>query len=106
MENIIPNILDALVPIIITTLASFFAWLGTRIKKYYDEKAKNEILRDIISSTVKYVEQVYKDIHGPEKLEEARTIACDWLAEKGIKVGDVELTILIESFVNGLNTSK
>ena len=66
--------------------------------KYVDTQTKKEIVKD----TVNYVEQVFKDIHGAEKLEKAKEKALEWLNEKGIKISETELEILIESAVNGL----
>lgn len=99
MNEILITILNALVPILIT-------WLGTKIKNYYDEKTKNETVKNIAEHTVKYVEQVFTDLKGVEKLEKAKNVAIDWLKDKNIKISDAELTILLESFVNGLKTDK
>lgn len=103
MKEILLVILNGLIPTIVTLLAGVLTWLGLKINKYLTEKERNEIIKSIIENTVKYVEQVYKDIHGPEKLEQAKEIAFMWLNEKGIEIGDAELTILIESFVNAIS---
>lgn len=106
MNEILITILNALVPILITGLTAFLTWLGTKIKNYYDEKTKNETVKNIAEHTVKYVEQVFTDLKGVEKLEKAKNVAIDWLKDKNIKISDAELTILLESFVNGLKTDK
>ncbi len=102
MEEVIKTIVDALIPVLITVIGGLLTWLGTKIKSYFDEKRKDETVDKILGSTVKYIEQVYKDIHGEEKLKKAKEIASGWLKSKKIKISDEELNILIESFVNGL----
>lgn len=54
-------------------------------------------------STVKYVEQIYTDIHGEDKLNEALKQASSILQEKGIQVSQDQLKTLIESAVYGMN---
>lgn len=97
--EILQNYLLEILATVITAVASF---IGIRIKnaytKYVDTKTKKEIVKD----TVNYVEQVFKDIHGEEKLNKAKEKALEWLSEKGIKISETELEILIESAVNGL----
>ena len=85
---------------ILTGIASF---IGIKIKKVYEEYVNTKVKKDVVDSTVKYIEQVYKDIHGEEKLNKAKEKALEWLNEKNISVSDTELEILIESAVNGFN---
>ena len=97
--DILQNYLFEILATVITAVASF---IGLAIKnaytKYVDTKTKKEIVKD----TVSYVEQVFKDVHGIEKLEKAKEKALEWLNEKGIKISETELEILIESAVNSL----
>ena len=97
-EEIQPYILEIIVAIL-TGVASF---IGMKVKKVYEEYVNTKTKKDVVDTTVKYVEQVYKDIHGEEKLEKAKEKALEWLNEKGIKISETELEILIESAVNGL----
>ena len=90
----------SLIYAIITGIAGY---LGIVIKnlvtKYLNDKTK----RDIAKTTVKYVEQVYKDLHGEEKLMQALTAASEMLAEKGITVTELEMRVLIEAAVAEFN---
>lgn len=95
----IQNYLFEILATIITTIASF---IGVSIKNVYTKYINTKTKKEIIKDTVIYVEQVYKDIHGAEKLEMAKRKAIEWLNEKGIKISETELEILIESAVNGL----
>ena len=98
-ELLKPYLLEILVAII-TGVASF---VGIEVKKIYEKYINTKVKRDVVDSTVKYVEQVFKDIHGEEKLNKAKEKARQWLAEKGISISEVELEILIESAVNAFN---
>lgn len=102
MKEIIIELLSNILPILATALGGIIAYLGNKIKKYYDEKYKTETIDAILKSTVDYVEQVFTDIKGKEKLDKARDVALNRLKNKGINIDEIELTILIESFVRGL----
>lgn len=96
-----PYILEIIVAIL-TGVASF---IGMKVKKVYEDHVNTKTKKDVVDTTVKYVEQVYKDIHGAKKLEKAKEKALEWLNEKGITISDTELEILIEASVNGFKNS-
>lgn len=89
-------------PMIITALAGFFAWLGNKMKNAYDEKVNTDIKRKVAEDVVKFVEQVNADLDGAEKFELAKDKAVQWLNDKNIKVSETEIEVLIESFVKQL----
>lgn len=95
----IQNYLFEILATIITALASF---IGVSIKNAYTKYINTQTKKEVVKDTVNYVEQVFKDIHGQEKLDKAKEKALEWLNEKGIKISETELEILIESAVNGL----
>lgn len=99
MEILQPYMLEIIVAIL-TGIASF---IGIEIKKIYEKYVNTKVKEDVVKLTVKYVEQVYKNIHGQEKLNKAKEKALDWLNEKNITVSEVELEILIEAVVNEFN---
>ena len=78
-------------------------WLGIvvkdLVKKHLDDKTKLAVAK----TTVQYVEQVFKDLHGEEKLNEALSAASEMLAEKGITVTDLEMRVLIEAALAEFN---
>jgi hypothetical protein len=84
-------------------ITAIAGWLGIvvkdLVKKHLDDKTKLAVAK----TTVQYVEQVFKDIHGEEKLNKALEAASDMLAEKGIAVTDLELRVLIEAAVAEFN---
>lgn len=103
MKEILTELINNILPIIATALGGIIAYLGNKIKKYYDEKYKTETVDAIIKSTVDYVEQVFIDLKGKEKLDKARDVALNRLKTKGINIDEIELTIIIEAFVRGLS---
>lgn len=64
------------------------------------EARKND---EVISLSDKAVEQMYKDLHGDEKLQKALEAASDMLLTKGITISDIELRLLIEAAVAEFN---
>lgn len=85
---------------IITAVAGY---IGIMVKNLVTKYLNDKIKKDVAKSAVQFVEQVYKDIHGEEKLREALAAASEMLAEKGITVTDLELRVLIESAVAEFN---
>ena len=85
---------------IITAIAGY---IGIVIKnlctKYINDKTKANVAK----KAVQFVEQVYKDLHGEEKLNKALSAASEMLAEKSIFVSDLEMRVLIEAAVAEFN---
>lgn len=96
------NIWEILTPILATTLTTILSYVGLKLKGLYEEYINTKEKQAVVKNTVKYVEQVFSDLEGCEKLEKAKVTAIDWLNEKGIKISDAELTVLIESAVQAL----
>lgn len=92
--------------IIMMILTGVVTWLGNKINKIYNEKIKNEMVRDAINDCVKYVEQKSKTEKITNKYQLAKTKALNILTSKGIDITDDEIDILIESFVNSLKEGK
>lgn len=84
-------------------LVALFGCLGVMLKnivaKYLDDDTK----RTLAKTVVQFVEQVYKDLHGEEKLQAAMKTLSEQLAEKKIKVTEKEMKILIEAAVAEFN---
>jgi len=101
-QEILNQVLSILLPALATLIAGWFAVLGNKIKVAYEEKINTQIKKQVVQSTVEYVEQVYKAINGDEKLQKAIEQATIILSEKGILISEVELRMLIEAAVYGL----
>ena len=97
--DLLQNYLFEILATIITAIASF---IGLTIKNAYTKYINTKTKKEIVKDTVNYVEQVFKNIHGEEKLNKAKEKALEWLKQKGIKISETELEILIESAVKEL----
>lgn len=107
--TVLNQVIDALIPILVTILTAVFSYLGTKLKAAYElkanretEKANNEIAKQVVSDVVQFVQQVYEDLEGNEKLQKAIEQASEILTSKGITITDTEINMLIESAVYGL----
>lgn len=96
-------IVDAIIGLITTGLTAIAGYVALRIKTHLDAKDKDNQLKQIIKTSVRAVEQMYKDLHGEEKLNMAIAGASEMLAEKGIEISEFELKWLIESAVGEFN---
>ena len=84
----------------ITAVAGYLGIVAKNLfTKYINDKTKENVAK----TAVKFVEQVYKDLHGDDKLNAALTAASEMLAEKGITVTELELRVLIEAAVAEFN---
>ena len=102
-NEILNQILQIVLPILATFLTGLFTYIGTRLKKVYEEKVNTETAKTVVEDAVRFVEQVYKDLHGKEKLEKATAQVEEVLQSKGITISEAEINMLIESAVYGLN---
>ena len=91
------------VEILYTIIMAIAGYIGVVVKnlatKYFNDKTK----RDVAKTAVQFVEQVYKDLHGDEKLNAAFAAASEMLGEKGIHVSDLEMKVLLEAAVAEFN---
>lgn len=89
--------------IIAVILCAIFGCLGYAVKqlatKYINDDTKRSIARDAML----FVEQVWKTIHGADKLAKALEIAEALLKKKGIDFDAEEMQILIEAAVAEFN---
>ena len=100
------NILNGYVAQVIGVLMlAFFGFLGLQAKNLYKRYVNTEVKQSVCRTAVRFVEQVYKDLHGPEKLREAMAKASEMLEAYGISITEEELIAMIEAAVNEFNKS-
>ena len=98
------NLLNGYVAQIIGVLfLAFFGFLGIQAKNLYRRYVNTEVKQNVCRTAVRFVEQVYKDLHGPEKLREAMHAASKMLEGYGITISEEELVAMIEAAVNEFN---
>lgn len=100
MDNL-NQIINAIMPYVVTIVTAIFAYLAVRIKTKLEEKLNTQAKKEVAEATVNYIQQVYSALDGKEKLQKALETATEWLESKGIKVSEAEMTILIEAAIKG-----
>lgn len=90
------NILNS----IYLTMMAFFSYIGIKIKTSVEKYEKDSIKKRIVEDSVKYVEQVYKDLSSTEKYKKAEENILILFKENNIKTTDLERKVLIESACN------
>lgn len=91
--------------IIFTLLTSIAGYVGIVLKNLYQKYINDQTKKDVVKTVVQGVEQLYKDLHGEEKLNKAFEAATDMLEEKGIVITGFELRMLIEAAVGEFNNA-
>lgn len=98
------SLLNELMPQIINALVIIIGFVMTRIgflaKDYFDDAIK----RKLVEQTVEYVRQIGDSLGNPEKFELAKETFIARMNEKGIKVTELEVKVLIESAIAGLKS--
>ena len=85
---------------VLTALAGYIGIVAKRLyTKYVNDKTKQAVAKTVVQA----VEQIYKDLHGEEKLNKALEAASEMLAEKGITITDLEMRMLIEAALAEFN---
>lgn len=97
------DIIMQIIPIVLATVGTFLIGL---IKAKYSQYVNTDTKKEIAMITVRYVEQVFTALHGKDKLEKAKSTFVDMLNEKGIKVTESEIDMLLEAAVNQMNERK
>lgn len=94
---------STILSVILTAIAGY---LGILLKRLYQKNildSDDSTKENIVKTCVKAVEQMYKDLHGAEKLQKALEAVSEMLAAKNITITDTELKMLIESAVGEFN---
>ena len=94
------EILVQIVPIILAGIGTFLVGI---IKAKYTEYVNTDTKKEIAMLTVRYVEQVFKTLHGGDKLKEAKSTLVKMLNEKGIEISEDEVNLLLEAAVHKMN---
>jgi hypothetical protein len=100
MNEIFTEFLNQLVPVLLSLVLALVtagaAFLGRKVSMFLDSKTK----RAVVESAVSMVEQIGKALGSEEKFDRAKAIVVAILNEKGIKISDAEVQMLIEEAVN------
>jgi len=100
------NILNQYInQILLVLFVALFGFLGAQAKNLWKRYVNTEVKQNIVRTTVRYVEQIYKDLDGPAKLKKAIQRASELLEGYGILISEEELTTMIEAAVNEFNNA-
>ena len=99
--EMVNQVIEALMPYVITVVTAIAGYVAVMIKNKLAEKLDTQTKKDVAEATVNYIQQVYEALDGKAKMEMALDTATQWLNEKGIKVSEVEMTILLEAAIRG-----
>ena len=94
------EILMQIIPIILAGIGTFLVGI---IKAKYTEYVNTDTKKEIAMLTVRYVEQVFKTLHGGDKLKEAKSTLVKILNENGIEISEDEVNLLLEAAVHKMN---
>ena len=89
--------------ILYAVLTALAGYIGIFVKKLYTKYVNDKTKQAVAKTVVQAVEQIYKDLHGEEKLNKALEAASEMLAEKGITITDLEMRMLIEAALAEFN---
>ena len=89
--------------IIYTVLTAVAGFIGTQIKRLYEQHINTDRKHKVVETCVKAVEQLYRDLDGTEKLEKAKENILEMLTQEGIEITEIEMDMLIESMVAEFN---
>lgn len=84
-------------------LCAVFGCLGYAAKQIVAKYLTDDTKLAVARTVVQFVEQVYKQIHGPEKLAQALEAARAMLEKKGIDFDAEEMQVLIEAALAEFN---
>lgn len=90
-------------PLIGLILTIVFGSLGVIAKRLFDKYIDTPVKQTVARTAAAFVEQIWKDIHGAEKLQKALETAETLLKKKGIAFDAEEMKILIEAAVAEFN---
>ena len=76
------NIWEILTPILATALTTILSYVGLRLKGIYEEHINTKEKQAVVKHTVKYVEQVFGELEGCEKLQKAKKTVLFYYTKK------------------------
>ena len=86
--------------LIFTAIAGY---VGIVVKNIYQKYINDQTKKNVVKTVVQGIEQIYKDLHGEEKLNKALEATSEILHSKGITISEFELRMLIEAAVAEFN---
>lgn len=98
-ETLRPFLMEIIIAIFMAVFSALGALASKYVKRYINTKEK----KDLANAAVIAVEQMYKTLHGKDKLVKAIEMLSNTLTEKKIPVTHNEMIVLIESALGRFN---
>ena len=89
--------------ILMAVLTAIAGYIGIVVKNLYTKYINDKTKESVIKTVVQGIEQIYKDLHGEEKLSIAIEAASEMLNEKNITISEFELRMMIEASIAEFN---
>lgn len=99
MEWILQILSECLVSLLGVILTALAAYLGKQMGKIWRDQAESKAVQSVAKTCVAAVEQMYCDLGGEEKLEQALFWCENLLKKKGISITAEEMRIALEAAV-------
>lgn len=96
VNTYLPTILEVA---LVVTFGVFGIVMKNMASKYLDTDTKCSIAKTVVA----FVEQVYQDLHGEEKLHKAMEQAAMMLTQKGLTFDENEMRVMLEAAVAEFN---
>lgn len=87
--------------LLLAVLCAVCTWLGNVMRCYLNDERK----RSVAASAAAFVEQVWQELHGEDKLNKALETAEALLRKRGISFDAEEMRVLIEAAVAKFNAA-
>lgn len=101
--NIVSIYAQQVIQIVVTII---FGVLGIVIRRLMTQYINTDTKRVLARDVVRAVEQIYKDLHGEDKMAQALNYMADMLAEYGIHITGAEMRMLLEAAVGEFNSQR
>lgn len=104
MDNLMVEFISAYgATIMYTVVTAIAGYLGIVVKNLVQKYVNDSTKKAVAKICVEAVEQIYKDLHGEEKLNKCLEAMAEMLMEKGITITSLEMRMLIEAAVLEFN---
>ncbi len=87
------------VSIVHSIAVAIISYVSLEIKKIYKKYNNDRIKKDVVKMVCQAIDQMYPNMNGTDKFNEAINNTKEILSEKGINISDLELRMYIESTV-------
>ena len=89
--------------IIHSIVMGVLSYIALDIKKEYKKYIQDKTKKEVVEKVCNYVNEVYPNSNGGDKLNTAITSTKEILKEKGITISDLELKVLLYNSIHIIN---